>query len=336
MSERIRKKRKLLVFRAFFDESATDSKANKAFVMGGFLARVEEWESASDAWDACLKEPPSIEYFKHSEAQSLSEQFARFNRTTADEKVLALATVISKFTQLRGFCITVAHRLFRHYDAKATEGMIGTRVYDWGFMASTSGLLQYLDDEHPGDEKIDFVFDDCSQLTACIENYNWMKTEPFLKEIMRRAGQCSPGDDKQVAALQMGDLLAWEFSKFIETKARSKAFNLIAGSNTISHVLGEPPRQFPQTLALQKISNQVLREAGDFFRRSKKGSPDRFTSEQEVDAYINELKVHEAYVQLEWNRYRSQLDGDAEYQEFRRKYLAAQQAAQDTTDEEES
>jgi hypothetical protein len=54
MPKRVRDKRWLMMFRAFFDESGTDPKKNKALVLGGFLGSVEEWERASDAWDACL------------------------------------------------------------------------------------------------------------------------------------------------------------------------------------------------------------------------------------------------------------------------------------------
>lgn len=145
MPERVRKKRPLLVFRAFFDESNTDPQANKALVMGGFLGRVEEWERASNAWDSCLHEKPSIEYFKYSEAQSLDEEFGQFNRATADAKILALAKIISGFPELQGFCITVPHRIFKHRDAGFAKGRAGGRVYDWGFLTTTSGLLQYLD-----------------------------------------------------------------------------------------------------------------------------------------------------------------------------------------------
>jgi hypothetical protein len=309
------------VFRAFFDESGTNPQLNKALVLGGFLGRVEEWERASDAWDACLHENPSIEYFKHSEAQSLSSQFARFNRTSADAKVLALTKMLNRF-DLTGVCISISYRWFMHRDAKAAPGMVGTRVYDWGFLAATSGVLQYLDEEHPGDEKIDFVFDERSELNACIRKYNEMKAIPFLAAIMRRAGQCSPGNDKEVAALQMADLLAWEFSNAAETKARSETFNLIADNNTIAHIACRPPRQFPDTLKLQKIARGVHAEAIDFLRRAKKQSPDRFTSVDEVETYVNDLKMQEAYFYLELERYLSQLSTDEEYQEFRKKYLA--------------
>jgi hypothetical protein len=46
----------MVVFRAFFDESGKDAKDNKAFLMGGFLGRVEEWLDACDAWEKALQE----------------------------------------------------------------------------------------------------------------------------------------------------------------------------------------------------------------------------------------------------------------------------------------
>ena len=322
MPERLRRKRRLLVFRAFFDESGTDPKLNKALVMCGFLGRVDEWERASDAWDICLHEKPSIEYFKHSDAQSLDGQFAKFSHASADAKVAALTRTIFQF-ELQGFCITVPYRLFKHRNARATKGVMGTRVYDWGFLTATTGVLQYLDDKHPGDEKVDFVFDQRSELDACIQHYNWSKTNPFLMSTLRRAGECAPGNDRDVVALQMGDLIAWELCYRINTKEKREAFNIIAASRRLVHIDCRPPRQLPDTLALQKIGKQVQAEAANYFRRAKKGSPDRFASEAEVEAYMNELKIHESFFYLELHRYISQLQNDDEYQEFKREYLAA-------------
>jgi hypothetical protein len=54
------------------------------------------------------------------------------------------------------------------------------------------------------------VFDGCLELQSCIEQYPFLKEEPLLRSSMRRAGECSPGDDKVVAALQMADLLSGE------------------------------------------------------------------------------------------------------------------------------
>jgi hypothetical protein len=148
--------------------------------MGGFLGSVEEWERASDAWDACLHATPSIEYFKDSERKSLDGQFVKFNRATADAKVLALATTISQFALL-GFCATVSYTWFMHRDAKASRGYVGARVYDWGFLTATSGVLQHLDSKHPGSDLVDFIFDSRTELRACIEIYDRMKADRFSR-----------------------------------------------------------------------------------------------------------------------------------------------------------
>jgi hypothetical protein len=321
MPKRVRDKRLLMMFRAFFDESGTDPEKNKALVMGGFLGEVEEWERASDSWDACLHEPPSIEYFKGSECKSLDGEFLKFNRVTADAKALELARTISRF-KLLGFCATVPYTLFMHRDPKASRGMIGSRVYDWGFLTATSGVLQYLDVKFLGNDRVDFIFDNRTELPACIGIYNRMKADPFFASTtMRRAGTCIPGDDKKVVALQMADLLAGDSSHYLDTKSKSEAFVTIRDSNKIVHLPCEPPRQFPDTLRLQKMAKEVHKEATEFLRRAKKNSPDRFESVEEVEKHVNDLQKHEAFFQLEWGRHLTRLNTDAEYQAFVQSYL---------------
>lgn len=322
MAERLRKQRRLLVYRAFFDESGLDPKLNKALIMGGFLGTVEEWERASDAWDVCLHATPSIEYFKDSEYKSLDGEFLRFNRATADAKALALAQTLSQF-ELLGFCATVSYTWFIYRDAKASRGLLGSRAYDWGFLTATSGVLQYLDTKYPGNDLVDFVFDERRELRACINIYNQMKATPFFaSSMMRRAGECVSGDDKVLAALQMADLLAGESCNYLDTKAKSDAFVTIRDNNKIVHVPCTPPRQFPNTLRLHKMAKGVHAEAVDFLRRARKQSPDRFQSVEEVEKYINDLGVHEAYFHLEWDWQLSQLATDSDYQNFMKKYLA--------------
>ena len=322
MAERLRRQRRLLVYRAFFDESGLDPKLNKGLIMGGFLGSVEEWERASDAWDACLHASPSIEYFKDSEYKSLDGEFLQFNRTTADAKILALAQTLSRF-ELLGFCATVSYTWFMYRDAKASRGLLGSRVYDWGFLTATSGVLQYLDTKYPGSDTVDFIFDDRTELRACINIYNQTKANPFFAStMMRRAGECVPGDDKQIAALQMADLLAGESCVYMDTKVKSDAFVIIRDNNKIVHVPCMPPRQFPNTLRLHKMARGVHAEAVEFLRRAKKQAPDRFKSVEEVEQYVNDLGMHEAYFQLEWDWHLSQLATDSEYQRFMKNYLA--------------
>jgi hypothetical protein len=320
MSREKRLRRLVIVFKAFFDESGKDAKDNKAFLMGGFLGSVDTWLSISDAWEEVLHESPRIEYFKSSEAQSLTGEFDRWRRIEADKKVLSLATAISKF-DITGFCATVSHRLFEHRDPKALNVM-GTKPYDWGFLSATSGVVQYLDEAYPGDEKVDFVFDACSELPACIEQYNFLKQDPFLRDAMRRSGECSPGDDKEVAALQMADLLSGELSRHIDTLVMSDALNVIRVHNEIMHLPCHPPRQHVDTLRMAKLAKQVHREVVEFLKKTKIGAS-AFSSSQEIIDQVLELKMREAYFDAEWGRVLLALDSDAEYQAFRKKYLEA-------------
>lgn len=84
-----------MIFRAFFDESGTSPHENKSLVMGGFVGHIDEWKQASEAWDECLQESPSINHFSRNEANMLDGQFRHWKRSAADEKVKNLAGVIN-------------------------------------------------------------------------------------------------------------------------------------------------------------------------------------------------------------------------------------------------
>jgi hypothetical protein len=331
MPERVRKRRRIAVLSAFFDESGTDPRVNKALIMGGFLGDVEEWERASEAWDGALHQHPPIEYFSHNEAQSLNGQFARFRRETADAKVLALANTIAQFPAIRGMATGVSYSWFLHRDLKAAKGMIGTRAYDWGFNTVTSGVLQYVDSYSPGDGRVDFVFDERRELNACIQMFEQMKANPFFaSSVMRRAGQCSPGDDEEIAALQMADLLAWECSKVLETRTRSDAFNIIVGKNLIVNIRCQPPRRLPDVLRIQKLANAIKQKAIEVLIRTKKTSLEPFLSAEDVEKSTNELLLNHASFGLEWSRLVAQFHNDEEIQTFFRRYSSSRQMTKDS------
>jgi hypothetical protein len=55
---------------AYVDESGV-ARDSAFFVVAGFLASHQEWARFTDDWDAALKEPPRVEYFKAAEAEAL-------------------------------------------------------------------------------------------------------------------------------------------------------------------------------------------------------------------------------------------------------------------------
>jgi hypothetical protein len=241
--------------KAFFDESGLDPSKDKALILGGFLAPVGEWERVSDLWDECLHESPSVEFFS--------------SRKCSEEKTNRLAQVIAH-SDLQGFCASVPHVYFANRDPRASRKVTGTRIYDWGFLTATSGILQYMKRVHPS-EKVDFVFDRRNELNACIGTYNEMKSCGW-PDLMKWAGECIPGDDKELMPLQMADLLAGEFLALANGNGPSEAWKIIAGAHPVAHLKGYLPVASQRILESQKLGRKIEDTVADILRRFYKNN----------------------------------------------------------------
>jgi hypothetical protein len=206
----------LLMFRGFFDECNRNSE-DVRFIMAGWTATVEEWERFSDAWEKCLSTEPSIKYFKTYG----SDEFYKFSLADKDAKVLALSRVIAAH-DLRGYVALVEHSLLANRPLKLRKSM-GTRIYDWAFIDIIQNVLADLLNRGCT-EKIDFVFDKCSELRACIESYESQRDTEFPQSMRDISGIVIPGDDKDLAGLQAADLLAGEHSLYLRTNTKSAAY----------------------------------------------------------------------------------------------------------------
>jgi Protein of unknown function (DUF3800) len=198
--------------KVFVDESYDQQ---KIFLMCAWMARAEEWELFSDAWDRELRADKPIEYFKNHEAAILDEQFRGWKEAERDAKVLALAKIIAKY-ELTGFIGGIHLPNFNSIFAgsivpkKVLRSIVTfTEPYHWGCQCIISGVLGYQDlvaKNHS--EQVDFVFDNgVKALDDCIANYPKLLAvlPPTAQAI---AGTVIPGDDKKIAALQAADLLA--------------------------------------------------------------------------------------------------------------------------------
>lgn len=312
-----RLQRLVAVFRAFYDESGNDRARNKALVMGGFVSHVDEWLKIADAWDGCLHQHPRIEYFNHYECQNLSGQFWQFNREQADRKMLDLAAVIGGF-DLQGHCAIVPHVLGDIDKTAKKYVQHGARVYDWGFVTAIKMILQWMEPQ-PDGEKVDFIFDEHSALEANIENFNLNRKDPFLSDYMRHAGTCTASKDEEVAALQMADLLAGEFSAEGETGVRSEALRIIGTRNQVGYLRCDPPAQHLPMLDLLTLGSQMRREVGEYLRLDRQ----KLLTPEEAYERITNLFVLEAFLNLQRKRLIEFLENDPAYREFRQKYIAA-------------
>lgn len=301
------------MFRAFFDESGFNPLRDRVLVMGGFLASVEEWEKASDAWDRCLNEHPEIQYFSHHEAKSLGGEFRTFSGAQAAEKVMKLAKVIAEF-DLQGFCATVSYSWFASKDKRASRKTVGTRAYDWGFLTAISGVLQYVNLVH-GDDKVDFIFDRRPELPACIATYEELKSgslmPPGLAEVMSLGGECMPGDDKVLVAIQMADLLSGEFHDFLRNRKPTEIWKVVA-SRPVAHMPCKMPPQVPQSFEIQKMAREVQDYANNILKRIYKNK------ERSVELLIDvgDLAQRKAFFDLQLQRFKAPYLEDKEYREF--------------------
>jgi hypothetical protein len=311
-----RLQRLVAVFRAFFDESGNDRSRNKALVMGGFVGHVDEWLKIADAWDDCLRQHPRIEYFKHYECQNLSGQFWQFNREQADRKKLDLAAVIGGF-DLQGLCAIVPHVLGDIDKAARKYVEQAARVYDWGFITAIKLAIQWMEPQ-PDSERVDFIFDEHSALESNIENFNSNKKDPFLKDYLRHAGRCTPGKDEEVAALQMADLLAGEFSAEGQG-IRSDALRIIGTKNQVGYLRCDPPVQHIPLLDLLSFGAQLRREVGEYLKLDRQN----LLTQDEAYERLTNLFAREAYINLQRKRLIEFLENDPAYREFRQKYIAA-------------
>jgi hypothetical protein len=87
-----------MALQAYIDESGNGQPP--ALVIGGFIGSSEKWAAFSDEWRVYLDMKPSLEYFKASEATSLSGQFLDWSPQRRDERVALLNQVVLNHAML--------------------------------------------------------------------------------------------------------------------------------------------------------------------------------------------------------------------------------------------
>jgi hypothetical protein len=129
---------------------------------------------------------------------------------------------------------------------------MGTRIYDWAFIAMICGVLGDRVELGHTFEKVDFTFDGCAELRACIGSYE-QKRERFPPSMRAIAGELIPGDDKELAGLQAADLLAGGISARLKGEA-PQYLRIIEESRRMKEIPSVRP---PQLELLFQYARQV-------------------------------------------------------------------------------
>jgi Protein of unknown function (DUF3800) len=101
-----RRKRLLVMVQGYIDESGSKGQG-EVFVFSAIAAKAKLWARVADAWDACLKEPPSIRYFKMDEAAGCTGEFFGLSKPDRDIKLKALCKIINNRALLEMSCVMV-------------------------------------------------------------------------------------------------------------------------------------------------------------------------------------------------------------------------------------
>jgi hypothetical protein len=241
------------MMKTFADETNRDAK-DIVFVMAGWTANVRVWDEFGKSWRACLSEKPSIQYYKTSEANSLSEQFHTFDRDMMETKREALARIVASYI-LDGYFTKIPHKAFASKPQRLRK-LMGTRIYDWAFIAMTCGVLgDHVERGHTF-EVVDFTFDGCPELRACIESYEKIR-EQFPLFMRAIAGEAIPGDDTKLPGLQVADLLAGGISAELKGETH-RYYQIIKDARRIVPLTSRRP---PQLELLFQYARQVYGRA---------------------------------------------------------------------------
>jgi Protein of unknown function (DUF3800) len=202
-----------MVYECYLDDSK-DAKQSKLYVSAGFMASRDDWGSLRRAWTKVLK-AKGIEYFKSSEYNYLTGQFAQYRtskfpppsgRNAALEIKKALQQVVREHPYIRGIAVSVPVDDYKKICSRPeTRGIFGTEPYHRvleSVMYETVKMIR----TRPGRNVVAFVHDDESDFSTLHKLYlEFKKKNPKTAKYL---GGFMPLSDKEHAPLQMADMIA--------------------------------------------------------------------------------------------------------------------------------
>jgi len=213
------------MFKAFFDEAGDNEIGD--FLMGGWLARFDEWERFTEAWDKELKFSPSIKYFNHNEAMGRKDEFEGWTESERDAKMMSLAGVIARY-DLIGL---IGHVKIPELAALFQNSIIPkrrlrsivtyTEPYHHACQCVVAVTLGYQVVKVGNvTDRVDFIFDEgVPFLDDIVANYPRLKNV-LPPEAVKIAGTIVAENDKNVVALQAADFLAGQ--KLLELRLKTE------------------------------------------------------------------------------------------------------------------
>lgn len=205
LPEHRRRKRILVPIQGYVDESG--SVETDRFVFSALIAEAEDWARFSDEWDACLKAPPSIRYFKMDHAAGRDGEFYGFSDVERDAKLRSLCAVLNRLkptevsadADMRQFAIawgSMAGKPLSHYYFFPFQVINLAVAHVVGDMGSTQPYEIFFDEQKMFGPSAKQWYPIIRAMQAKPVQ-DLMPIEPFFRS------------DLDILPLQAADLLAW-------------------------------------------------------------------------------------------------------------------------------
>jgi hypothetical protein len=204
--------------KAYIDEAGVKN-TDEIFVFAGFIDTAENWIGFDNDWRACLKERPSIKYFKMDEASGLSGQFTNWKFEARDAKLRSLFEVIRQHGKRSDICrATYFTTPFSVFHKKVTDDLpASTKRYSAAYLFGLILLMNAIEadlKERSLNDHLEIIFDEHE-----IFGKRAQVLYPMLAEFAEKNyGEKYPpsplfGDDKEFTPLQLADMLAWSLRR---------------------------------------------------------------------------------------------------------------------------
>jgi hypothetical protein len=202
-----------MVYHCYLDDSK-DAKQSVLYVSAGFFALRNEWNDLRTAWNRTLKEN-GIEYYKSSEYNYLTGQFAKFRteqyppptgRDAAKAIKNALQEVATGRLAIRGIGVSVPVEDYRRVCARPeADGVFGGNPYHRALESIMFEIVKMVR-ARPGHNMVAFVHDDESDFETLHKFYLAFKKKN--RKTAKFVGGFVPLSDKDHPELQMADMIA--------------------------------------------------------------------------------------------------------------------------------
>lgn len=216
-SERVRKRRCMVVLQGFVDESGSGggATAGSVYVLAGFVSTAPLWEEFSVEWERICAHKPKTPNFHMKKAIRLKEY--GWSEAERDKRIGELVTLICGKAKYRIDAV-----LSKPNYEQVVRGKIPQEIDDPYFILFYSVILAMAEvmDLLSVDGTVDFIFDQQNVLVEqrCVGWYGWIKGHVASK-IRRRLGSTPIfRDDNVMLPLKAADLFAWYVRRHLNQK----------------------------------------------------------------------------------------------------------------------